>query len=212
MKLSTISGLLIAAGAALMGYAVLIMDVSLGGSIVNLDMLNTRQNLVIVGAIMLLVGTIFLATSILVGKGHVSEDASKTVAPAGPNPVIQLLDGIWTRVRGEWRRVNNWRPGIVFRVACAVICSMNLAAVFPVLPWQPQAIGLAMFLPLSLRNLPAKMAISKTCFWAVAVTLPLNLIFLSAAISNLDLPITMATLNVGATLLLLGCYFIFKRK
>lgn len=80
MKLSTISGLLIAAGTALLFYAVLIMDVSLGGRIVNLDMLNTRQNLVIVGAIVILVGTILLATSIL-AKGEVQKQPQQVDVP-----------------------------------------------------------------------------------------------------------------------------------
>lgn len=212
MNISKISRLVLAMGSTILVYALFIMDVTADGRIVNLNLLNIRQNLVIVGALMVLVGTILMAASIASGKAHVPEDAPKAPLPPGPNPVTQLLKGIWTPVQDVWQRLNSRRPGILLRVAWALICTINLAQVMPVLPWQLYAIGLAIFLPLSLRNLPKKIAVSKTCFWAVAVTLPLNLIYLSAAISNMDLPITMATNNVVTTLALLGCYFIFKRK
>lgn len=212
MNIRAVSTRLLIIGSIVLAYAMFFMDITSDGRFINLGLLNERQNLVILGALMVLVGTILFAASIVAGKGHVPEDIPKTVKPSRPNPLIQKLKGIWAWILGAWRWVNGWRPGIVFRVACASICAINLAHVMPGLPWQLHAIGMAIFLPLSLRNLPTKLAISKTCFWAVAVTLPLNLIFFSSAISNERLSMTLATDNLMFTFVLLCCYFIFKRK
>lgn len=65
MKLKTAAITLIALGIALLIYALLVMDISTGGGVINLDLMNTRQNLVTLGALVVLAGVILLATSIL---------------------------------------------------------------------------------------------------------------------------------------------------
>lgn len=62
MNLKTVSTALIAMGATVLVYALFVMEISLGGSVINLDLLNTRQNLVTLGALGVLTGVILLAT------------------------------------------------------------------------------------------------------------------------------------------------------
>lgn len=65
MKLKNASKALIAVGTTVLIYALFVMDISLGGGIINLDLMNTRQNLVMLGALGVLGGIILYATSVL---------------------------------------------------------------------------------------------------------------------------------------------------
>lgn len=72
MKLKISSFALMAIGVLLVGYA-FVMDISIGGDVVNLGLLNTRQNLVMLGGLGILGGVILFATSMLVKDGAQKE-------------------------------------------------------------------------------------------------------------------------------------------
>ena len=84
MKRRRVGIALLSSGVALLAYALLLMDISRGGGVVNLDLLNTRQNLVIVGALLTLVGSISLLTgtqSAVVQKDVATPERNATRPP-----------------------------------------------------------------------------------------------------------------------------------
>lgn len=63
MKLKYLALTIIPLGIAIITYALVFMDISMDGEFVNLRLLSDRQNLLILGALVTLVGSIFLAAT-----------------------------------------------------------------------------------------------------------------------------------------------------
>jgi hypothetical protein len=87
MKRKTISFVLLASGIAVLLYAMLVMDVSTDGRIVNLYLLNIRQNLVIIGSIAALAGLLIL----YINPSNATSQVNETDSPNIIGRIIDLI-------------------------------------------------------------------------------------------------------------------------
>lgn len=214
MNKSKLGQRLLIYGAIVLIYALVFKDVTVYGDVVNLELLSQRQNLVIVGALMVLVGTILRARATPDDKAKVPDEKPSTALPL-PEPEPEVIPkpkaSLEDRLQGiSIESLNEWRPRFRFRVAFAVICSvifMNASS----FSWPFFVVALSVFLALSMRKLQPNTAVSKTCFWAVVLTLPFNIFHLMVVISH-DIGVEFAMINFAVTAILIGCYIKYRRS
>lgn len=209
MNRSKLGQRLLIYGAITLIYALVFKDVTAHGNIVNLELLSQRQNLVIVGALMVLIGAILAATSNSTGKVEATKKAPEIAKPPGPNPVVKLHARTKERIHALAKPFNDWREDFFFRLRVALLCTLVFWWLFP--SWQFIVLPLAVFLPLSMRKMPPRMAASKTCFWGIALTLPINIyLFLSAFTGDFGL-LTLVAYALPP-LVLIGFFIKYSRN
>jgi hypothetical protein len=109
---------LIFLGVSVLLYALIFMSVSLGRSVVNLDLLHTRQNLVIVGALLILLGAIW-AVTIRLTSGTLQE---KSDAPSVKKWTLPRLSSLSEAAR--LRLLRGWSLPIGIIGAWIFLASM----------------------------------------------------------------------------------------
>lgn len=162
MNLKTVSTALIAMGATVLVYALFVMEISLGGSVINLDLLNTRQNLVTLGALGVLTGVILLATSLIVktsAQETQTDNIQGTRKPKQPAISQQRRPARKPIFQDQLNRLNAWRDRFIFRLSIGMACGVMSLGFYPfeVLYF----FTVPLFVILAMRKLPSAVAARK---------------------------------------------------